>query len=1317
MIYVMDADLIVRSLLINSGPDACHYFDDEMKETIQEGAVAYEFSTLGTHDAAGFLSSTGYIARANLRGELLLFKIRSIQEQKQADGQIIKRVFAENAALELIHDIVRPSFLVNYAPRAALDNVLQGTDWRSGAVEWFDFNNFEFTDYPTVLSAIHTINETFGGEVLFRVEIKNGVVTGRFVDLLRRRGQEGTFRFDYKHDIQEIERTEDASLLVTALIGVGNGNSNQSQLTMAGQDFTGELPDGTKVYKPPAQDFVENPKALQRFGTRGRHKFGVFKTDETDRLALIKRTWAELMTYSEPQLQYAVNVAVLSRLAGNDFNHKNYEIGDGGDVIDHSFAPALMVSARIIERTISFTDPSRDAVVLGNFVRYEPSPIQIIDRLQDTIRRNAAVWEQGGEMMHKGDTPPLGAQDLDLWLDTSQIPHVLKKYDAASGQWIKASPTEAGEIGAVTPGEVWDIADEVAKEAEKNANETAKNYVETSEAATRDFIQKNYKAQIIQQATPPASPSENDLWIDISNKPHVWKRWDGSEWVKATITSLDELAGKLKEGQIERGAVTEDALKDGSVSSYKIALNAIIANRIADRAISTEKLATGAVTGIKIVDEAITDAKLAAGAVTPGKIQNGAITSEKLADLAVEAAKLADSAVTAEKIANAAIGTAAIQDAAITNAKIAEIDAGKITTGYLNAGRVQIGEGTKFEAGYDPKSIEVGGRNLAQRTNEAAWNSYYSVNVTFLTDAQGRRSIRAAYMGGTIWGIQQIGAGRTMQLEMGKQYTISYEVRGTPGLEMNYTYVMNNGAGNEMVSVSGQPLQEETFTRYTGTFTKKVAADSSYLMIGNRNGGAAGSFFEIRNVKVEAGNKATDWTPSPEDTTAEITSATGPLKLWRYEDTTYIDGGSIYANTITANQIAAGAIGADQIEAGVIGTEHLAAGSITAEKIATGAFTADNIAAGSITSRMIAADGLDAGVIKFGTMSGARIQSNTLDANTLKAGSVIANNIWFSGKLNGATGTFSGSVSVGSETSTNGMVTIQNGEIISRKTFDYGNGATERTTTRIAAGSINFETVSTLPGDSGTFRTQITPAMSGLYINNNVSILSNEFKKNEIKLNAQGPIDILSNGGYSGGNEMYIRRSLTVWGNNTVQGSASISGSLRADGNLSFYGSEINFYNRDASLYMTNIQFSQTGAFMNPTGDVTIAGGNTRQLTVSRYAYFTQQAQFAKRVDFVDNIYLYGQLTNYNSEMISGARERGYCGVGGIAGGSANIAGVGVNYRIKKNYTPTYIQLTPSTSTATAYTTDLSNEGFFLYIVKPSNAGSLYYYWRGNYYA
>src|SRR5690606_14823307 len=51
---------------------------------------------------------------------------------------------------------------------------------------------------------------------------------------------------------------------------------------------------------------------------------------------------------------------------------------------------------------------------------------------------------------------------------------------------------------------------------------------------------------------------------------------------------------------------------------------------------------------------------------------------------------------------------------------------------------------------------------------------------------------------------------------------------------------------------------------------------------------------EIKDLVMVEGNKSMSWTPAPED---------NPALLWRYQDTTYIDGGNIYTGTITANKL------------------------------------------------------------------------------------------------------------------------------------------------------------------------------------------------------------------------------------------------------------------------------------------------------------------------------------------------------------------------------------------------------------------------------
>lgn len=72
------------------------------------------------------------------------------------------------------------------------------------------------------------------------------------------------------------------------------------------------------------------------------------------------------------------------------------------------------------------------------------------------------------EDVHIGTTAPAELKDGRLWLDTSTVPNVMKRWDAATQKWIKASPTEASDIGAETPSGAQDKAD--------GAEDAAKTY-------------------------------------------------------------------------------------------------------------------------------------------------------------------------------------------------------------------------------------------------------------------------------------------------------------------------------------------------------------------------------------------------------------------------------------------------------------------------------------------------------------------------------------------------------------------------------------------------------------------------------------------------------------------------------------------------------------------------------------------------------------------------------------------------------------------------------------------------------------------------
>jgi hypothetical protein len=80
-------------------------------------------------------------------------------------------------------------------------------------------------------------------------------------------------------------------------------------------------------------------------------------------------------------------------------------------------------------------------------------------------------------------------------------------------------------------------------------------------------------------------------------------------------------------------------------------------------------------------------------------------------------------------------------------------------------------------------------------------------------------------------------------------------------------------------------------------------------------------------------------------------TAKGYTDAWKYGSTTYINGGRIYTNTITANQIAANTITAGQIAANAIIAGKIAANAITASEIQAGTIRADEIIANGITKQ------------------------------------------------------------------------------------------------------------------------------------------------------------------------------------------------------------------------------------------------------------------------------------------------------------------------------------------------------------------------------
>lgn len=155
--------------------------------------------------------------------------------------------------------------------------------------------------------------------------------------------------------------------------------------------------------------------------------------------------------------------------------------------------------------------------------------------------------------------------------------------------------------------------------------------------------------------------------------------------------------------QIEEAVIKTAHIQDLAIVWAKIGSMSVGNSKMMDAAISTAKIQDLAVTNTQIADATITNGKIGTLQVGNSRIMEAAISTSKIQNLAVTSAQIADATITNGKIGtlevgnsrimNSAISSAKIQDLAVNDAHINDINAGKITAGYMSADHIYSGQG------------------------------------------------------------------------------------------------------------------------------------------------------------------------------------------------------------------------------------------------------------------------------------------------------------------------------------------------------------------------------------------------------------------------------------------------------------------------------------------------------------------------------------------------------------------------------------------------------------------------------------------------
>ena len=229
-------------------------------------------------------------------------------------------------------------------------------------------------------------------------------------------------------------------------------------------------------------------------------------------------------------------------------------------------------------------------------------------------------------------------------------------------------------------------------------------------------------------------------------------------------------------------------------------------------------------------------------------------------------------------------------------AKIIELDASKITTGFLHADRIKAGSITENMISDETKKkivtkaeynelvadnkkfkseisqtitnevdkIKVGARNLLKKSatlDKTKWQKWSATNIEYseITDNDEWRDNQAIKFLGVDNAITSKVRGYylldTVKFEKDKTYTLGFDVINLSDFDINF-------AADKVKLSKKVEVKAKENKRVDITFNKK---DFDEIMIAVETELNQNPVFCVKNVKVEEGNKATSWTPAIED--------------------------------------------------------------------------------------------------------------------------------------------------------------------------------------------------------------------------------------------------------------------------------------------------------------------------------------------------------------------------------------------------------------------------------------------------------------------
>lgn len=888
-------------------------YDDKHTLTLDAGSSSYEFKIDKSDEASRCMDSGNYIVLQDDDGKTWLFTILDYEETRYT-----KTVYAEDAGIELLNkacDIWKSNGPHSFEYYFNL--VTSGTPWKLGVNQLAGLERtLTYEGRDTGLGRLLSILKGFdNAECTFDVTVKMNAPSDFKINVYKQVGSDRSdVQMVYNHELNNITKKESRAEFVTALCGVGGTiqtEDGQGNTQDAGNIDFADLEynhDGLVTTK--GDKFLRAVDANKRFNP-GQTTYieAFYEYDTQSPSELLNRTVTRLKTYSEPQYTYTADVKIIDG---------TLKIGDTVTIIDHDYNPALYLSARVAKLEKSYTDPSQNTIEFCNYRLLSSRLVDKLARLQTVVNKLPSASQVGklesnvsdlskrqDELASQitsangkntnfyGKTEPANPKNGDLWykklengeiemyqyqdgvwqlltstadlttvqteLDQAKSDMAQAKTDAqnAYDEAIKATNTANGAKAQT------DEALKQAKQANDNYTTLAKEVADNKTNADADY--QKVQADITQAQKDLSSVTDTVTEVkkgqgELSAK--VAGKVDNTVYQTYVTQTNRALSEKLVASDLNGYAKTVDVTK--SINGVK--------TTVADNAGKISTMQTD-VNGIK------TNVKNAQGDIsslqTDAKSIKATVSSNtgKITQLTADVNGVKSSV--SSKVDKTTYQSYVAQTDKALSAKLTASD----LKGYAKTVDVkQTTDGlsasiTKVQG--DLSSLQIGGANLLDDTAGLFRRVYPN----------------SGYLDGPVW---------TLKVEpQSTTVTVSFDARtsvtqffecyfygqnyDTVGYAI-HAYTSQSNGTDKLISRDGKVQITPTteWKRYwiTWVLTKIPPAGTRNVQIGRiftNTPTQRGGWLEIRNVKLESGNKATSWCRSDYDVQSQLNTLSGKI--------------------------------------------------------------------------------------------------------------------------------------------------------------------------------------------------------------------------------------------------------------------------------------------------------------------------------------------------------------------------------------------------------------------------------------------------------